>query len=476
MTERELILKIRKIDKLLAEKRERDELSRYNTGDKIHFKQLDFHKCKKRIRWVFGGNRTGKTECGAVEVVWMARGIHPYRENRKNTEGWVVSLSRDVQREVAQRKILKYLSEEWIEDIVMNSGRADCPETGVIDCITVRNVFGGLSRIWFKSCEMGRAKFQGASLDYVWFDEEPPEDIFDECMMRVVDKKGDIFATMTPLLGRTFVYDRIYLNPGHDDRVWYEFISWKDNPFLDEEELTSIRASLSEEELNMREHGRFSSLKGLVYSEFDENVHVIEPFDVPEEWFDNISIDPGLKNPTSCHFYATDGEKVYVIAEHYESDKTVEYHCRKIKEIAARLGWKTDERGRLHALIDSAAGQRTLSAEKSVSELFAKNGILVNPKVNKQVFRGVSKIKSLLIGDGKTPDLYIFSSCVNMIREIKGYKWGDGDSPVKRDDHAMDELRYYVMTLPERKNVPEKTSDNLISADKRRIRLWMKKS
>lgn len=199
-------------------------------------------------------------------------------------------------------------------------------------------------------------------------------------------------------------------------------------------------------------------------------------FDVPEEWFDNISIDPGLKNPTSCHFYATDGEKVYVIAEHYESDKTVEYHCRKIKEIAARLGWKTDERGRLHALIDSAAGQRTLSAEKSVSELFAKNGILVNPKVNKQVFRGVSKIKSLLIGDGKTPDLYIFSSCVNMIREIKGYKWGDGDSPVKRDDHAMDELRYYVMTLPERKNVPEKTSDNLISADKRRIRLWMKKS
>ena len=111
MTERELILKIRKIDKLLAEKRERDELSRYNTGDKIHFKQLDFHKCKKRIRWVFGGNRTGKTECGAVEVVWMARGIHPYRENRKNTEGWVVSLSRDVQREVAHRKILKYLSE-----------------------------------------------------------------------------------------------------------------------------------------------------------------------------------------------------------------------------------------------------------------------------------------------------------------------------------------------------------------------------
>ena len=36
-----------------------------------------------------------------------------------------------------------------------------------------------------------------------------------------------------------------------------------------------------------------------------------------------------------------------------------------------------------------------------------------------------------------------------MIREIKGYFWGNGDLPVKRDDHAMDELRYYIMSRPE---------------------------
>ena len=45
------------------------------------------------------------------------------------------------------------------------------------------------------------------------------------------------------------------------------------------------------------------------------------------------------------------------------------------------------------------------------------------------------------------PKLYIFASCVNMIREIKGYMWADNDVPVKRDDHAMDELRYYVCSL-----------------------------
>ena len=81
---------------------ESDALFNYNRVVR-HEKQIAFHKCRKRNRWVFGGNRTGKTECGAVEVVYFARGCHPYRENRRDTFGWVVSLSRQVQRDVAQK-------------------------------------------------------------------------------------------------------------------------------------------------------------------------------------------------------------------------------------------------------------------------------------------------------------------------------------------------------------------------------------
>ncbi|HJA01894.1 MAG TPA: hypothetical protein H9797_00740, partial [Candidatus Gallimonas gallistercoris] len=93
-----------------------DRLARYNKG-RVHKKQMAFHKCKKRNRWVFGGNRSGKTECGAVEAVWMARGMHPYRKNRQNVFGWVVSLSQHVQRDVAQKKILSYLRPDQIVDI-----------------------------------------------------------------------------------------------------------------------------------------------------------------------------------------------------------------------------------------------------------------------------------------------------------------------------------------------------------------------
>ena len=443
---KKIIKKIKTIDKILEKRAKKTPLELYNAGDKVHKKQLAFHKCQKRNRWVFGGNRTGKTECGAVEAVWLARGNHPFRENKKNVSGWVVSLSRQVQRDVAQSKILNYLDKDWIKEIVMLEGRKSSAENGIIDYILLENVFGGVSKIAFKSCDQGREKFQGASLDFVWFDEEPPADVYKECKMRVLDKKGEVFGTMTPLKGLTWVYDLIFLNRNNDPEVWYEFISWQDNPFLDPAEVATFQATLSAEELESRCDGKFLDNGGLVYPEFDESVHVIDPFSVPLEWQDNISIDPGLHNPLSAHWYAEDFDgNIYVIAEHYEAKKSIEFHAEKIKEICKSLDWHTGFGGRIEALIDSASNQRTLASTKSVSELFFDLGIAVNTKVNKDLFAGINVVKSYLKPASGAPRLFIFKNCVNMIREIKGYFWGNGDAPIKRDDHAMDELRYYLM-------------------------------
>ena len=217
---RELIERIRAIEAEEARRAAPTPLSLYNAGKKKHRKQMLFHRCRKKNRWVFGGNRSGKTECGAVETVWLARGVHPYRKNKPDVFGWVVSPSAQVQRDVAQAKILHYLDPGWIADITMISGRKDAPAMGVIDQIYVRNAFGGISVIGFKSCDQGREKFQGSSLDFVWFDEEPPKDIYDECRMRLMDRRGELFGTMTPLKGLTFVYDEIYLNRANAPEVW----------------------------------------------------------------------------------------------------------------------------------------------------------------------------------------------------------------------------------------------------------------
>ena len=468
MTKNQLLTKLQQIEDELNFRKKNNSIERYNSGAKIHKKQIEFHKCKKRNRWVFGGNRSGKTECGAVECVWMLRGIHPYKQNKDNVCGWAVSLSKQVQRDVAQSKILHYLKPEWIVDIVMDSGSKDYPDNGIIDYILIKNVFGGISKLGFKSCDQGREKFQGTSLDFVWFDEEPPYEIYSECKMRVIDRRGEIFGTMTPLKGLTWVYDEIYLNEKNNSEVWCIQIEWNDNPFLDKNEIENLRSTMSEEELESRCFGKFLTHGGLVYPEFDPSIHIIEPFDVPKEWFDNISIDPGLNNPLSAHWYAVDYDNnIYVIDEHYEAKKDVVYHANIIKQKCEKLGWHYGFSGKIEALIDSAAGQKTLASEKSVSELFFENGISVNPKVNKDLFTGINRVKSYLKNANGQAKLFIFKNCTNLIREIKSYSWGSGDVPIKKDDHSLDELRYYIMSRPE--NIEPKKIKSEIEKDKEKL-------
>ena len=222
---------------------------------------------------------------------------------------------------------------------------------------------------------------------------------------------------------------------------------------------------MDEQTLQTRRYGKFASKEGLVYPEFDEQVHVIEPFALPKEWQDNISIDPGLNNPLSAHWYAVDfDDNVYVVAEHFEAGRDIDYHAQKIKEISQKLGWKTDGRGRLSALIDSAAKQHTLASVKSVAELFYERDILVNPDVDKDLFSGIARVKSYLNVKNGKPNIYIFKNCVQLIRELKGYYWGSGDVPKKIDDHALDEMRYYLMTRP--KNAPIKPELTAIQKEK----------
>ena len=60
---RETVRKILEIESEQKRRYRNNALARYNT-ERVHEKQMAFHRCAKRNRWVFGGNRTGKTECG----------------------------------------------------------------------------------------------------------------------------------------------------------------------------------------------------------------------------------------------------------------------------------------------------------------------------------------------------------------------------------------------------------------------------
>ena len=66
---REIIEQIKRIEEEQL-RRKNSPLASYNTGDVVHEKQIEFHKCPKKNKWVFGGNRSGKTECARDSSVF----------------------------------------------------------------------------------------------------------------------------------------------------------------------------------------------------------------------------------------------------------------------------------------------------------------------------------------------------------------------------------------------------------------------
>ena len=167
------------------------------------------------------GNQLGKTWAGGFECAMHLTGRYPVwwtgRRHREPVRLWAAGVTGEGTRDNAQRILLgpPALREQWgtgtipgdaIAHISLGRGVADA-----VDTIIVRHVSGGLSSLSFKAYGMGRAKWQGETLDGVWFDEEPPLDIYTEGLTRTNATAGFTMVTFTPLLGMSGVV-RLFLN------------------------------------------------------------------------------------------------------------------------------------------------------------------------------------------------------------------------------------------------------------------------
>jgi phage terminase large subunit-like protein len=291
----------RQIEKNQAEIRRKlkeERIETYNVGEKVHKKQIAFHTSPKRMKAFFGGNRVGKTVAGAVEAVCHAIGYSRFRK-LKPSSGWVVSLSGDIQRDVAQKEIGTWLPKKEIKDFVMRQGSKSDPWNGLIDKILLKNGH----TIGFKTCEQGRESFQGTSLGWIWADEEPPKDIYDECKMRIIDTRGDMWFTMTPLKGLTFVYNLFMLNETNDPDIEYWSAEWEDNPWLSKEEIDKLVSTMTEEEREARQFGRFTSLCGFAFPELRKDIH-IKPIQAVPDWYKRyVSLDYGFDSLAALWYW-----------------------------------------------------------------------------------------------------------------------------------------------------------------------------
>jgi len=417
-----------------------------------HAKQEIFHTEPSRGRLYIGGNRSGKTTGGTIEDIWWLTGRHPYRQTPEPpVRGRVVGV--DFVNGIEQ--ILRPEMARWLPASELKGGTWSTAYSKELRTLTLENG----STIEYMSYDQDVDKFAGTSRNFIHFDEEPPQDIFTENRARLIDTGGSWWMTMTPVEGMSWIYDDIYM-PGKNDpssEIGVIEIDMTENPYLSESEISSFMSGLSEEDRIARVKGKFVSIGGLVHKEFDTKTHVIDSMVPPTSWEWYCSLDHGFNNPTAVlwHAVSPDGQ-VVTFAEHYEREKTVDYHAAVIHQRNATLGRIPD----LY-VADPAIAQRNGVTGTSIQQEYMDYGIPFIPG-NNDVLSGVNRVNSYLkpAANGR-PRWLITKNCRNLIGEMQRLRWktyaskkmqhanNRMDQIHKKDDHACDSSRYFFTMLPD---------------------------
>jgi len=427
----------------------------YNQGEVKNEKQLIFHQSDKRGRLYIGANRSGKTVGGVVEDIWWMLGEHPYLSGLPEPPiyGRLVT----VDFKTGWNQITQPVVRQWLPPSKLINGSWEDSYDKVNHVLTLANG----SQLEVKSWDQDIESFAGVPRHFIHFDEEPPRNIYNECMLRLVDYNGRWWMTMTPLDGMDWTFDVLYEPAvlGQNPLIDVVEVEQSDNPFIDAESAAAAVADLGDDEqVEIRSKGKYLPLGGIIFTNYDRDVHVIDPV-IPrgKEWVHWESLDHGFSNPTAWLWHAVHQPSGVVVTYdmHYKSQMTVKQHAAVVKEREAQLAKKFGIVPYLR-VADPAIEQRSATTGLSIRMTYALEGINISLGRLRNVEAGLDRMNTYF-SENKW---FITSNCEPLLKEIRKYRIKRFDSskvreknnaqekPVKKDDHAIDSCRYFFSYMP----------------------------
>lgn len=378
--------------------------------------QFDFVNCNDRFTAMLGGVGSGKTLAGSVKSIRYAL---------PKTLGLVVAPTYRMLQDATIRTYRKIN-----EELIASYNKTDSN-------IVLKNG----AEILFRSSD-DPDKLRGPNINWAWMDEAglSKKGTWEIVIgrLRADGQAGPCWVTTTPK-GKNWLYDM------HKQMTVFKSATTQ-NPYLSKEFVKSLLDSYTGEFLRQEVYGEFARFEGLVYPDFNEDVHV-KKRDQSEFVYWGLAIDEGYTNPAVILLIGVDSDgRKHIHQEFYERGKLQSDVVAAAQEMAA--GKNITE----VAVDASAAG--LIADLRNV-------GLPAVPQKGR-VLDGIHVVQEHLKiqGDGK-PYLTVDPSCVNTINEFQSYVWKPGkDEPVKEMDHAMDAARYYLAG-----NLPD--DDKIIVYDER---------
>lgn len=257
------------------------------------------------------GNQLGKTLAGGYEAAMHATGRYPewWEGKRFNgpTKAWVAGVTGESTRDNPQRILMGDVGQygtgaipgACIIDYTAARGVAN-----LIDTIRVKHISGGDSIIGLKAYEKGREKWQGETLHWVWFDEEPPQDIYTEGLTRTNVNQGITFITFTPLLGMSDVVMR-FMGSSAMPNTHVTTMTIDDAEHYTKEQRDSIVASYPAHEREARTKGIPILGSGRIFPIVEESI-AEDRIEIPRHWPRIVGLDLGWDHPAAAVWMAWD--------------------------------------------------------------------------------------------------------------------------------------------------------------------------
>lgn len=435
----------------------------------IHWKFFQAGK-KYKERFFDGANRSGKTLTALFEWTCHLTGKYP-----KNWDGYrytrpillyCLGKNNESTRDVIQKGFVGDFKEPGTGLIPKSClSLSDIkPRTGVPNAISYIRVkhysngkYDGDSEVHFRSYLQGDDPLMGISCDGIWFDEEPPMDIYSEGIIRTMDRKGLIMTTFTPLKGYSeVVKSMLPMNqfPTYDENLNYipindqfkdynkyvAHITWDNAPHLSEEEKKYQWNSCPPYLRNARSKGIPAAGLAQVYP-IDLDDIFIKPFDIPLAWPRCAGLDVGW-NRTAAVWGAIDPntDVMYVYSEYTRGQCEPIIHAKALKDRETIDGIKPF-RSWIPVAIDPAARGSSQIDGMKIFELYEDQDLYLVKAVN-AVDAGIYTCFQRMSG-GKTKFFDTLQGCRS---EMSGYQYKTNGAIDKKDDHLMDAYRYMEMT------------------------------